>query len=926
MGRAVLAAAMANPDERPKMIWTASAALVTLLGAMPMACAAHASQGPSAQSGDLAALQAALAAPGPDGKTGRETAVLRLVRWPNLDGHRILFARFAQQEDPEQLLPLILRALQQHLLSAPVQPFDGASNSARSDIVVGYLRLLTAQWRDQPAPDQPAPLLRQLAVLVLQSLPSADLATGLRVLLGEPDLQPTVLRCIADLQLIHLAPLLGEHLESVHTATRAVARRSLQLLTYHDEEFATRAQFDAWLEQNGSLSYVNLAERAARRQPLVLERLREERRRLSVESAVEFVRAHTTKKPGLDWLAISTRMLVEEAAVLDACLEQLRSSLGERAFADDDAAARQTFCKALLSRHEVTAAQAPQRRALLAEVAAYCVRPEETELAAQVTNVLLVHLEQGLPEARSAALRGLRRFPGMDVRARIVRHATALTAAPNASRAELELAVTLLAARTAPRWSAPLEADPDRADWLALVRTLTSLGALPELRSKGIDLALTLDSKGQRVVEVYQLLIGLAADPSQSVTFRSTCLVHLRGWLDLSSVADALVGKLQQLLADPVAEVRQKAADALSRLPELTDARRADWMQTSIQALCTQLPSEPDAAALGSLVAALQALGRVPQMAERAMLGLKLAIQGVAAPVPEEQRPRLEAMLLALATIAADPTARGTWLLAASQLLEHGKRSSLRLILQSHAALELAKDLSSADAATKERAVSALQFVLRTALLKPPTQAWTSSEELQREAQEVRTAFAALDGVAETARLEHPEHQLLRLEVELAGSKFQEAAARAQACLLAAPVAGRPERTAAQTIAMRQVLVEAWLGLSKPEQAQKALDELLQAAPEYAPASELLARVGRVMPTAQQKEAVALFERALRATPTSDPNLRARVLEWAQAALRADPAAREAVLAELDRHQALFEARECPPEQRDAFTSLHGQR
>lgn len=902
----------------------ADAAAVTVVAAALDAASAHDA---SVQDPDLSRLAAMLDARGPDGRLARETAAARLAEWGQLDGHRILHDWLRRETDPEGVRSLVLAALQRHLLAAPSRPFQGAAEAERRRILLGYLQALAPLWRDGSAEDPATLPLRLAARDTIQCFPSADLSAALAALLDGEEARAIGLRCIADLQLVHLAPLLAAHLESTDATVRSVARRSLQLLTFHDEEFATKAQFDAWYEQFGGMRYVDLAERAARRQPLLLERLRDERRRLIVESAVEFVRAYTTRTPGLAWQAIGSRTLVDDPAVLDACLEQLQKALVERLPGEEDPAGRQAFCRGLLSRLKLVAPDQVRRRALLLEVAAYCVRLEETDLVTEVTGMLVAQLEHTQPEARFAALRGLRRFPGVDTRTRLVRHANALALAPAAAKAELELALAVLASRTAPRWSAPAEADADRADWLALVRTVCALPDSPDLRSKGLDLALTLDAKDQRVAEVYDLLIALAGDATVTADFRATCLIHLRGWLDLPTVADPLVAKLQGLLADPAPEVRQKAAEALSRLPELTDPRRSDWMAATIALLRDRLPVEPSASVLPSLVNVMQTCGRQPQMAERAIGALKVALAALPSPVPEDQRPRLEAMLLALSTIAADPSAaRGPWLGACPQLLEHGKRSSLRLILQSHAALELAKDVANADGALRERAQAAMQVVIRTALLKPPSQPWNSSEELLRESRDVRTAFAALDPLEESLRLDLPEHRLLRLEVEVAGGKFQEAATRAQAWLTAAPVPGRPVRTPAQTAWMRHLAAEALLGQNKPADALKVLGERDPEAPLVPGGVDLQLRIARALLATQPREAAALLDRAYRATPPEDPNFRARLLEWGQAQLRADPGLRETVITELERFSALFESRDCPPEQRDAYAALRGQR
>ncbi len=882
---------------------------------------------------DLAKLQAMLEQPGPDGREARETAVQRLISWPTSDGHRILQVALARSDDPDDVRGTILLALQGHLLGHPGQLFGGADAAARQQILRGYVTVLAPLWRgvETGIEATAANPVRSAARTAMQRMPAPELQVVISELLTSVPVeeQLSLLRCVADLQQLYFAKTLADFIEAPDSNVRAAARQSLQLLTFHEEEFTTKAQFTAWFEQFGRMRYVDLAERAARRLPLRLELLREERARLIVESAVEFVRAQTIRTPGLAWQAISARTLVDDPAVLDACLEQLQKALGERLPADDDPAARLQFCRALLDRWRLVAPDQIRRRALLLEVASYCVKPEETEVATEIVTMLVAQLDQQAPPARLAAIRSLRRFSGAEVRGRLVRHANALVVAPAAAKVELEAVLATLSSRASPRWYAPAENDPDRADWMKLVRAVCSLAELPELRSKGLDLALSLDARDQRLPEVFTLLVDLVGDAAQGAQFRSTCLIHLRGWLDQPAVADVLVTKLRNLLTDTAPEVRQKAAESLARLPDLTDARRVDWITMTIATVRERLKVEPTEAVLLALVNVVQVCGRQPDMAENAIGALNIVLESLGTPVPLEQKFRGDPVLLALSTIAADPNAaRGSWLGACPQLLANGRRDSLRLILKNHGAIELAKGVANNDGAIRERAQKAMQVVIETALLKPAKDAWASTEDLQKEAFEVRNAFLALDNVDEALRLDKAEHRLLRLEVELAGGKYQEVEKRAQSWLTAGNGgAARTTFTPAQATAVRMLAAEALLGLNKPDAAAKILVEREAEPANPAALADLQVRIARSLPATSAALAASLFDKALRATPPEDPpTFRARLLEWAQAKIRADAAAKEATLAELDRHVALFDARDCPQEQRDAFQNLRNQR
>ncbi len=881
---------------------------------------------------ELAQLRAMLMQPGADGREARETAIQRLVAWPEANGHAILQEALGRTDDPDEVRQAILVVLQRHLLGNQGQLFGGADEAVRRQILRGYVASLAPHWRgsDARAEDVTVHPLRSASRLVLQRMPARDLEAVLREHLAATaaaEDKLAALRCVADLQQLHLTKVLADFVESPDSVVRSGARASLQLLTFHEEEFATRAQFDAWFEQFGGMRYVDLAERAARRLPLRLERLRQDRARLQVESARELVRAYTRAAPGIAWQAIGARALVDDTAVLDACLEQLQQALGERLPGDADPVARQAFCRGLLDRWRLVAADQVQRRAMLVEVAAYCVRPEEVELATEVVGMLTTQLETSSLEARMAALRGLRRFPSVEVRSRLVRHATALATSLGGSTVELEATLSTLALRSAPRWYAPLDGDADAGEWLALVRSIARLLDRPDLRDKGLQLALTLDSRDQRRPEVFKLLLELATDPTFDAKYRSTCLIHLHGWSDDPTVADELVRTLQGLLADPTLEVRKGAAEALAKLPQRTDRRRGDWITSTIAAVRDRLHVEPAANVLQALVDLMLVCGREPQMAENAISALNVALGQLGKPPRPEHQFRLAPLLSALSTIAADANAsRGPWLGACGQLIEFGRRPSLRLILKNHAAIDLAKDVTDQAGVARELAQKAMHVIVATALLKQPSEgAWSSTEELLAEAREVRGAFSALDAVDESLRPDRPEHRILRLEVELAGGKAQDVVSRAQSWL-ANGSAARSGMTPAQRASVRMLAAEAHLALNKPADAARLIAEREADAPPDPRWCELQVRVARALMPTDMPAAVPLFERAWRGTATEDPAFRSRLVEWAQAQVRLDPASRDATLAEIDRYAALFDARECPQELREAVQLLRGQR
>ena len=904
---------------------------VLLLAAMvPLWAEVVPAQDP-ARLAEIEQLTGQLGQVGGDGKEAREGAIERLLAMPWPVAHRALQQILGRDEDRDGLRPALLAALQRHLFGVPSAQFGGAGTDPRREILTGYLGSLARFWAGASDAALPRGVDGPAARVVLQRIPARDLEAAARTLLAAADGlgKQALLRCLADCQQVYLAQLLAEYLEDSEAQVRGVAAAALGLLTFRDQPFTSHAEFADWFAAHRDARYVDLAEAAARDAELRTKRARQEQAQSRIEVAREFVRAHTSRKPGVDWEAIQVRTLVDDPAVLDACLELLQQSLANGLLPDDSVQARQVFCRALLQRLRTAPPDQVHRRALLLEVAAYTSRPEEAELQNEVTPLLFAALDANASEEQVAALRGLRRFPTVDTRGRVVRHALGLLGDPSSGRARLEVALATLSSRTAPRWLAPAASDADKTDWLELIRRICLAAEWLELREAALQLALTLDARDQRVTEVFGMLLDFAKDRNLDGKFRSACLIHLQGWRDQQALADGWVSAMQQLLDDMEPEIRQLAAESLARLSEVVDPRRSTWITSSIMALRHHLRSESNPRVLRALVDSLQTCGREPQMPEKAIGALNYVLGELGSPVPLEHQFRLEPLLTALATIAGDPRAdRGQWLGACNNLEQFGKRQSLRLVLQNQAAVDLAKDVGSTDPNLATPAYKAMYWLIRTALLKPPRESWTSSEELQREARDVRVAFGVLDGLDEAQRLDEPKHRLLRLEVELACGKFQEVVQRSVAWLANPtpnPVAGSPPRepwTADQRERLRCLAAEGQLGLGKPDLAAKTLGERDAEHPLDVRAIDLQGRIAKALLPTDAATAVALLEQVWKSTLPEDAQFRSRLLDWAQARVRTDAAAKAATLAEVDRYAALFGAQDCPPELRDAFQQL----
>jgi hypothetical protein len=226
-------------------------------------------------------------------------------------------------------------------------------------------------------------------------------------------------------------------------------------------------------------------------------------------------------------------------------------------------------------------------------------------------------------------------------------------------------------------------------------------------------------------------------------------------------------------------------------------------------------------------------------------------------------------------------------------------------------------------------------FLIAAAAMKPPQEPWTSTEQLLREAQDVRTAFAALDAVDAKERVDSIDDRLLRLEVELATGRQQDVARRV-ATWLAPPPAGNGTNgaagigtaaplpmTEAQRDRMRVLGAAAQLALGRADLARKLLEERTTDAVD----SQLLdleLRVARTLATADVAGAVDMFARIVRRTPPEDAAFRARVVEWLALRLRHDPNARGDVQREAERHRKLFEQQDCPADLREQWRQLGG--
>lgn len=885
---------------------------------------------------DLERLRSLLEKSGPDGKTDRESAVAQLLALPTPEAHRLLQERLLRKQDPDGLRLTILTALQGHLLGSSATQFGGAAETVRKLIIAGYLDACAPLWSsaDDVVDVATAPVLIA-ARQALRRVPVRELDTAARTLMKSieaPRDRLLVLRCLADMQQTLLADTIADQLDAQEQIVRDGAQAALWLLTYADSPIRTLKDFEAWSARFGSMRYVDLVERAARNGPATAGRLRDEIARLRVDHAREFVTVHVAAKPGINWAAVQERTLSDGPAVLDACLQALQAVFVQATSVDGATLPRQAFFRALLVRFaklgDSQELDVQRRRALLLEVAAYLVKPDETEFANEIRSLLIAHLSSPSDDCQMAALRGLRRFPSVAARQALVSRARELVAQGVNKQEQLQLMLDTLASRTEPIWVAPSPDDADKADWLALIeescRTSVELG----LRAKALLLAQTADRTGARVKEAFAVVLGLAKDARLETAFRATCLIFFDAWRNNEQLAEEWLAAMHEFLAHDEPALRRQAAESLQRLPASTDPRRALWFKSSMTLLTERLVVEPDAAVLKALVDCVKVIGREPQMSEGSISALKFVLSQLGSPVSPENTFRVAPLLQALGEIAAEPnTEADQWLAACEPLAVHGERTSLRLVLSSHDAINLAKDVkdpkdvSSAEKIVVDRACLAMRYLIEAAALKPSTDAWASTEDLKSEARDVRLAFKALDNAEPSRRLDQPQHRLLRLNVALVAGDFQEVVVRATAWLQVADAAAATQ-DASYLDELRLLAAKAQLELAKPLLALALINARQTSAVPTPDTLELCSRIATALVEVQPESAVALFESTLKATSKDDPQFRIRLLDWMRTRIRHDPSKRKETIAKGDTYAALFEASDCPEPLRTAFQQL----
>ena len=884
------------------------------------------------QNGDAAAqierLRAELAQPGAEGARQRLAAIEHVLSLTDLRAHALLIERIADADDPDGVRAQTLEALVRRLRN-PIDPVFGetAPREARLRMVRAYAEALATFWFDEATIEGiPAGELGALAREAIVLMPPRVLIEAQRQILDSKDspiaLQLATLRAAGDTQDLQFGGMLADYLASEDPAVQASARTALRYLTFHEATFETKEQYEAWAQINGQRTYVDLAEdaarRAARREREHLEQLQSFGR----DAAAQVVRALTDKRKGIAWSEVQARTLVEDAETFAACLDQLRLTLADGVPAEDSPD-RLVFARALLARYRGNAAADKPVRPALLEVAAAVARSTDQDLSAEVTAELLTQLSSDDAALQAASMRSLRRFQSPEARAAIVAVATEALDRSQEDPVFVQAMQTLSVVGDQ-AWRSPADGGIGRAEWHALIRRICLGEFVRERRNEAIAMAMLVDRDGKRAPESFDLLLEIAKTAALEPDFRNACLIHLQAWREDPVRADMLVQSLASLLGDAERDVRLFAADALSRLPEGAEEQKKNWIRTIVLTLRERLQAEANPAVLRAMLACLVACSRDPGEPGAAIGALNVALDAVGPTVPEDQQARVAALLQTLTELAADPGAsQGQWIGACEMLVRHQRRRMLRHVLVSHNAIQLAKDTRSQDSSLASRARSAMRFVLLAALQKPEQEAWDASDELRREAADVRAAFLAIPpGAKLPESIESPALRLMRLQVLLATGGYSDAIALCRAWLDERdPTDWEPLGAVDQDI-VRYALADAQARGGKLADAVQTLAKFPQTStpdPRLAPVAE---RLGRAFLASDVGRAVEWFTVSVRGTKDEDPMLRTRLVALWEARLLQNPQDRAAVLAEMDRRSSLFDAADCPEDIKLAISRL----
>lgn len=931
------------PAAEPVAVRAESSSLPRAVAVEPQRAAQDPAVAPRPAQDDLDAVRLTLTQPGPEAAEARQACIERVLARRDLAAHAVLQEFTGPDAQHAQVRQEILVALARRL-GAGLDPFVVAvDGGTRDEVAASWLMALVPHWAgDADRSERLAPEpVRDLARTCLVRLPQSTLVQGLAALCGRSSDTATriaAMRAAADSQSLLLAPVLALYVGKTtaqdgtrdEERIRSCAQRCLQNLTFVVEPFTDEVSFELWRERNATRRYLDLAEAAARSAPaqreIEMRAFEQGLRQLNADLVAALMRTRN----GVDWPRIQDIVTADSpVGTTDACLARLLEILRQEMPGESQPQPRLVFVKALLAQLRGTEERLVDRRALMLEVCAMLTRPADTDLATEVTELLLPQLDSMFAALRLAALRGLARFPSVPVRAAVVRTCRSALAQQGPDALDTaRTALQTLGSRGEPPWVAPLTEDADHQDWLSLLReALHGASTTNELRTGALAMAAMKDGKGARLPQAFDALLAIAKDASLPFELRTSCLVQLQDFQSSGERFVAFVTEICNLLADADKEVRLFAANLIARMPEQGESRRRDWIRTALDAVRDRLLAEPDAGVLRALTAVVITCAEAPGSPEQAMGPLLAALGELKPPVAPEQQFRIEPILQAVTTIAASPQAGpGNWLLACDELLRHERRRMVRHVLSSQRAATLADKVKDPDPVVAEGARRAVLVIVQAALLKPATEPWST---LREEAVEVRSALLALDQLQVST--DAPAMRLLRLGVFAALGQPQEVFGAASRYLAPTDVPNKDAEPLSprDKDAVRLFAAEAAVALGKREDGKRLLEERDRALDQDPATLDVVEKLGQsfldLNDEPSLRQAAPLLNRVLQATPATDARYRARLLAWARAAVRLGTDERTQAAALLQSKADLFAAADCPAEQRAEFDRLRAK-
>lgn len=861
---------------------------------------------------ELEALRRALAQPGGgEARREREAAVDALLRRREPEAHELLAAVVEAGEDADRTASYVLRSLDR-IVSQPVGTVfaEPESRAAVLRIHVPAIVRLFADEAASPTQRNVAPL-RPLGRRVLARLTFLDRRDRFQELMaaGDPELARATLRAAGASRDIALVEWIAQRLDDPDLAP--AAREALRTLTFIDRPFTDSASFEAWFADYRDLDYVDFVERAAGRAEELADGVRAEAEKQIVAQTVKLVAA-LARAAEPDWKAIAAEVLPGPGRVgTDACMGTLRDALAERVESGTGPKGvggvvqdRLALAREIRSRLQGLRDQ-PQAFALYLETFAYLAVRDDAEQRREVEQQLLAALGSDDPVVQRAAFRGLRRFPSITNRAKVVEAAIAAHGAGDA-----ESLSEALACLRAPGWSAPAPADADRAGWIALVRSVLEDAQLDaRLRERALDIAVLRDASDTHVQEMFDVLLAQVQAPERDVQLRKWALLRLVAFSRDEALAARYVESAIELLADPDAGMRRLAAQQLVALPEASQARRAVWLSAIVDRCAVRLREESEELALREVLNCLLHAAEQSASANGAMTALVEVAKQLAGRPANEDRFRRDVVVDGLRILGVSRAREiAFWLPAAESLARLGARAQLREILDRQDVGELA-------GAGGELVSRAMQVVIDAALLATADSDWSSRAA---EAEQVRRAFEVLDGMSMSAT--DSADRALRVEVLAALGRPSEVVKVGAAVLDDTANA----LTAEDRSRVQRAVACANLDLAQLDQAQRRLGELDLSNGAVPADLALWVRLAqqRLRTEGGAAAAVEILTRVLSRTPIDDAAWRDRFLLLADARLQADPKSREVVLKDLHAEHARFTGDGVPAETATRYAAL----